>query len=148
MRQVSVVCTVALSLCLAALLAASSHASDIEPVHLSPSAPVWLPAEQDDAPQLRTVFQNPQNLNPGVVNPGFQQSPTPILDATRDAAQDVGRWGAATARDVGQGTRNVAEGVVNGVRDSLQATGQALTNVVDNTVNVGNDRPITSPVIV
>ena len=140
MRQVSVVCKVALSLCLAALLAASSHASDIEPVHLSPSAPVWLPAEQNDAPQLRTVFQNPQNLNPGVVNPGFQQSPTPILDATRDAAQDVGRWGAATARDVGQGTRNVAEGVVNGVRDSLQATGQALTNVVDNTVNVGNDR--------
>ena len=116
--------------------------ADVDPVHLSPSAPEWKSASvaEEEGPQRRTVYQNPQVINPNAFNRGFQQgSQTPLLDATRDAAQDVGRWGSTTAQDLGQGTRKAAEGVVNGLRDSLQATGNALTNAVENTINVGND---------
>lgn len=122
----------------------SGDASAIEPVHLSPTAPVWG-AEDTTSPQRHTVFQNPQNIDPNALNQGFQQGQSvqqgsrPVIDATRETLQNIDQWGTTTARDLGQGTRDAATGVVNGVRDTLQATGRTLGNVVDNTLNVGND---------
>ena len=104
-----------------------------------PSAPPWLPTEVptlSETAKRQTVYQNPQNLNTNALNQGFQEGSRPL----QDAARDIGQWGSTTAKDLGQGTHSALQGAFNGVSDTLTASGQAIGNAVENTINIGDER--------
>ncbi len=90
----------------------------------------------DEQPLVHRVFQAPSVYNqPAPVQPSNNK----FVEGFRRAGQDIGNTTSQSFRDLGNGVHDAAQGALDGTRDFLSASGKAVGDVADNTINIAND---------
>ncbi len=86
-------------------------------------------------PVQHKVYQSPSVY---LDSPRNQPSANPLFDGFKQAGQNLSQATGQTLRDLGTGTKNVAQGLYEGTANTIGAGAKAIDNTVDNTFNMGN----------
>lgn len=84
-----------------------------------------------------TVYQSPSVY---LDSPQNRSNSNTIFDGFKQAGQNLSQATGQTLQDLGNGTKNVAQGIYDGTANTIGAGATAVDNTVDNTFNMGNQQ--------